>query len=153
MAWMAPRRPTHEISQSYNDGIANIFAVTDGAAPGYQPIETLRPKVSLHYEERRLGLQRYYSAAQDQIRVERVIRVPHAGGVTSQDVVIDEAGQRYRIDLVQLVPDVWPLSDDLTLVRYEQAGNGGTPPTQEDAQDDGSDVSDSDLGGENSGMV
>lgn len=119
-SWKQPQRPPVKISQCYNDGIANVFSTSDVAVPGYQPIEKLTPKVSLHYEERRLGLRRYYAAAQNQIRVERVIRVPHAGGVTSQDVVIDETGQQYRIDLVQLVPDVYPISDDLTLVKYEQ---------------------------------
>lgn len=119
-SWKRPQRPPVKISQCYNDGIANIFTVSDAARPGYQPIEELTPKISLRYEERRLGLQRYYDAKQNQIRVERVIRVPHAGGVTSQDAVIDEKGQQYRIDLVQLVPDVYPISDDLTLVKYEQ---------------------------------
>lgn len=120
MSWKMPRRPEHKITQCFNDGIANVFSIRDAAQPGYQPIEELTPKVSLHYEERRLGLQRYYDAKQNQIKVERVIRVPHAGGVTSQDAVIDEHGRRYRVDLVQLVPDVYPLSDDLTLVRFDQ---------------------------------
>lgn len=124
MAWKAPQRPAVKISQCYNGGLANIFTVSDAAAPGYLPIEQLTPKISLRYEERRLGIRRYYEAAQNQIRVERVIRVPHAGGVTSQDVVIDEKGQRYRVDLVQLVPDVYPPSDDLTLVEYEQIPKG-----------------------------
>lgn len=120
MIWKAPKRPEHKISQSFNDGIANIFAVADTARPGYQPLETLKPKISLHYEERRLGLQRYYKAQQNQIRVERVVRVPHAGDVTNQDVLVDETGRQYRIELVQMVPDVYPASDDLTLVRIEQ---------------------------------
>lgn len=118
--WKAPGRPDHKISQSYNDGYVRVFSVSDQAAPGYQPIEKLTEKMLLRYEERRLGLRRYYDALQNQIKVERVVRVPHAGGVTSQDVVEDQWGVRYRVDLVQLVPDVYPLSDDLTLVKYEQ---------------------------------
>lgn len=124
MSWRAPRRPDHKISQCYNDGIVTVFCVHDDAKPGYQPVESLTQKISLRYEERRLGLQRYYEAAQNQIRVKRVIRVPHAGDVTSQDVAVDEKGRRYRIDLVQLVPDVYPISDDLTLVQFEQSAEG-----------------------------
>ena len=89
MVWKAPQRPAVKISQCYNDGIANVFTVSDAAAPGYLPIEELTPKISLRYEERRVGIRRYYDAKQNQIRVERVIRVPHAGGVSSQDAVID----------------------------------------------------------------
>ena len=124
MAWKAPQRPAVKISQCYNDGIANVFTVSDCAAPGYLPIEELTPKISLRYEERRVGIRRYYDAKQNMIRVERVIRVPHAGGVNSQDAVIDEKGEQYRVDLVQLVPDVYPISDDLTLVRFEQVPKG-----------------------------
>ncbi len=120
MPWKMPQRPEHKISQVYNDGVAQVFSVADQAAPGYQPVEALTLRVTLRYAERRLGLQRYYAAAQNQIRAERVVRVPHTGLVSSQDVLIDEAGIRYRIDLVQLAPDVYPVSEDLTLVRYEQ---------------------------------
>lgn len=125
MSWKKPQRPTLKITQCYNDGIVNVFTVANGAAPGYQPVERLTPKISLRYEERKLGLQRYYEGLQNQVRIERVIRVPHAGAITSQDVVIDEHGREYRVDLVQLVPDVYPLSDDLTLVCYRQTGARG----------------------------
>lgn len=124
MPWQMPRRPDNRITQTYNDGVISVYSVSDEAAPGYQPVERLSFKGLLHYEERRAGLQRHYAARQNQIRVERVIRVPHAGAVTTQDVVMDEEGRRYRIDLKQLVPDVYPLSDDLTLVAYEQQGAG-----------------------------
>ena len=124
MSWKQPQRPPVKISQCYNDGMARVFSVSDAAAPGYQPIGELTLKISLPYEERRVGIKRYYDAQQNQIRVERVIRVQHVGGITSQDVVLDEKGRKYRIDLVQLVPDVYPVSDDLTLVDFEQIPRG-----------------------------
>lgn len=124
MSWKQPQRPPVKISQCYNDGMARVFSVSDAAAPGYQPIGELTPKIALPYEERRVGIKRYYDAQQNQIRVERVIRVQHVGGITSQDVVLDEKGRKYRIDLVQLVPDVSPVSDDLTLVDFEQIPRG-----------------------------
>lgn len=124
MSWKAPNRPANEISQTYNDGIVNIFYSKNVAKPGYAPVEDLTPKISLRYEERKLGIQRYYEARQNQIKVQRVIRVPRVSGtpVTSQDVAITEDGKKYRIDLVQLVPNVYPVSDDLTLVDYLQEG-------------------------------
>ena len=124
MSWKQPQRPPVKISQCYNDGMARVFSVSDAAVPGYQPIGELTPKIALPYEERRVGIKRYYDAQQNQIRVERVIRVQHVGGITSQDVVLDETGRKYRIDLVQLVPDVYPVSDDLTLVDFEQIPRG-----------------------------
>lgn len=120
MAWKTPYRPSNEVTQSYNSGVVTVYAVTDSARPGYQPVEQLTEKIKLRYEEQRLGLQRYYDAMQNQIQVERVIRVPRAGQITSQDVAETEDGRRYRIDLVQTVDGVWPPSQDLTLVKYQQ---------------------------------
>lgn len=120
MTWKAPYRPSNEVTQSYNSGVVTVYAVTDSARPGYQPVEQLTEKIKLRYEEQRLGLQRYYDAMQNQIQVERVIRVPRAGQITSQDVAETEDGRRYRIDLVQTVDGVWPPSQDLTLVKYQQ---------------------------------
>ena len=118
--WKKPFRPAGEVSQDFNDGVLKVFTVSDVAVPGRQPVEALGFKVKLRYAERRLGIQRYYSAFQNQKRVERVLRVPRTGDITSQDVVITEDGKRYRIDLVQSVDGVFPPCLDLTLVAYKQ---------------------------------
>ncbi len=128
MAWKAPYRPSNEVTQTYNSGVVTVYSVTDSARPGYQPVEQLTKKITLRYEEQRLGIQRYYDAMQNQIQVERVIRVQRAGQITNQDVAETEDGRRYRIDLVQSVDNVWPPSLDLTLAKYTQGeeahGNG-----------------------------
>lgn len=122
MAWKAPYRPNNQVTQSYNDGVVTVYAVTDSARPGYQPKAALvqPPKAVLRYEEQRLGIQRYYDARQNQVQVERVLRTPRAGRVTNQDAAVTEDGRRYRIDMVQTVDGVYPPSQDLTLARYEQ---------------------------------
>ena len=77
--------------------------------------------VTLNYENRRVGVQRYYDAKQAQTTVSRVIRVQHtATEITPQNKAVTEDGREYRIDLIQFVPDVYPPSDDLTLVAYRQ---------------------------------
>lgn len=129
--WKAPYRAKGEISQRYNDGIVRIYSVTDTAEPGYAPVETPTEKIKLPYEERRLGITRYFSGAQNQMQIDRVLRVQRAGKVNTQDIAVTEDGQNYRVDLVQSVPDVWPESMDLTLSKIEQiietegGGDGG----------------------------
>lgn len=118
--WKAPYRAKAEVSQSYPDGIVTIYAVTDSAQPGYQPQDTLQKKGTLRYEERRMGIQRYFSAAQNQVQISRVVRVPRRKEVSSQDVAVTEDGAQYRIELVQAVQDVFPPSMDLTLAKIEQ---------------------------------
>ena len=122
MPWKEPYRPRNDgtVTQSYNDGVVTICCVTDAAKPGFKPQPSLVLKTELRYEERRLGLQRYYEGRQNQVQIERVLRVPQRPGLSSQDVAITEDGEQYRIDLVQTVTDVYPPSMDLTLARVDQ---------------------------------
>lgn len=118
--WKTPYRAKGEVTQRFNDGIVRIYRVEDTAEPGYAPVETPTEKIRLAYEERRLGITRYFAGAQNQLRIDRVLRVQRAGKVSTQDIAVTEDGQNYRVDLVQSVPDVWPESVDLTLTKIEQ---------------------------------
>ena len=118
--WKEPYRPANEITQGFNDGLVTVYTVTNVSKPGYKPVEGLSAKISLRYAEQRLGIQRYYSGLQNQIQVERVLRVPRHGDVNSQDVAITEDGRQYRIDLIQQADGVYPPALDLTLVRIDQ---------------------------------
>lgn len=124
MAWKAPARPRADngITQPYNSGVVELYSVSDGAKPGYQPVEQLTFKARLRYEERTLGIQRAYLAKQAQAEVERVLRTPRVKGIGVRDVAVTEDGRRYRVDLVQSVDGVYPPSMDLTLARLEQDG-------------------------------
>lgn len=118
--YQRPNRPTHDITQPFNSGIVKIYALTNIAVPGYAPKMALKEKVTLRYEEMRLGINRYYQAMQNNIQIERVIRCPRWGDVTNQDVAITEDGKQYRIDLIQSVDDVYPACIDVSLTKIEQ---------------------------------
>ncbi|MBQ0166102.1 MAG: phage head closure protein [Treponema sp.] len=120
--WKKPYRPNADVTQSYNDGILTVYSVADIAQPGYKPVEKLTFKVKVPYEERSLGINRFYSAKQNQTNVERVVRIPKSNvAVTNQDIAITEDGEKYRIDLVQKVSDIFPPSFDLTLEAFTQS--------------------------------
>lgn len=121
--WKAPYRPAEsQITQNYDDGIVKIYRVSDAAQPGKMPVPKLDPQplFILRYREQRLGITRYYNALQNQIQIERVIRVPRAGTITNQNVAITEDGRQYGIDMVQSVFNVYPPSIDITLSKIEQ---------------------------------
>lgn len=104
--------------------MVTIYKVTDAAEPGYQPQEQLVKLAALCYENRRVGVARYYDAKQANTEVKRVLRVQHTTTeITPQNKAITEDGKEYRVDLIQFVPDVWPPSDDLTLVAYRQGAS------------------------------
>ena len=126
-----PQRPAHAVTQPFNDGMVRICRVTNYGGNGKLPEPVLSEKVILPYEERRLGIRRYYDAKENMAEVERVIRVPDPGVITtagkstvrgpvnSQDRAVTEDGSQYGIELVQEVPDVYPRSLDITLRRVE----------------------------------
>ena len=122
--WRAPNRPNHEITQDYNDGVVTVCAVRDAAPAGFMPKEELVEKYKLLFSEQRVGVMRFNAARQNQINVERVLRVQRVAGITNQDVAITQDGTKYRIDQVQTVPDVYPPSLDLTLILYTQGADG-----------------------------
>ena len=115
-----PFRPGNEISQTFNSGIAQIYRLEDQAEPGYKP--DLKPVylATLRYEEQRLGVTRFYAAQQNNIQIEKVIRIPAGAPVAAQDVVVTEDGVQFDVNLVQTVPGVWPASLDLTLTATKQ---------------------------------
>lgn len=121
MSWKKPDRQTGAITQPLNDGIVQICDVVNAAEPGFKPIDKLLPKGRLRYENQRVGIQRYYQAMQNQVQVDRVIRVARPPFlITSQDVAVTEDGREYNIRQVQSVDNCWPECLDLTLTAIEQ---------------------------------
>lgn len=118
--WKAPHRPDNEITQELNSGVVYIYSVEDSAQPGYQPKPALKLKLTLRYEEQRLGINRLYLSRQNQAEIEKVIRVPRQDSISNQDVAILESGSQYNIDYTQTVQDVYPPCLDLSLVKVEQ---------------------------------
>ena len=118
--WRAPHRPDNEITQEMNSGVVYIYSVEDSAQPGYQPRLSLTLKLTLRYEEQRLGINRLYLSRQNQAEIEKVIRVPRQDSISNQDVAILESGSQYSIDYTQTVQDVYPPCLDLSLVKVEQ---------------------------------
>lgn len=106
--------------QTFNDGIVEIFAVGNIAAPGDMPKDGLTRKETLRFHRRTIGIVRYYTAMQANQRVDAVLRCPFRAAVSAQDVALFE-GQQYKIKLVQRPEDIVPPVMDLTLERLGKA--------------------------------
>lgn len=104
--------------QTFNDGVCAVYEVKNTALPGRKPVETLEVKAAgLRYEERTVGVTRFYVAKRSEERIDRVLRVPRAGAVSVMDICVPVDGEQYRVRQVQHVMDVAPPSDDLALER------------------------------------
>lgn len=107
------------LTQTFNDGIISIYSVGNISEPGNMPKEGLTLKVGpLHYEERTVGMGRYWTAAQAQVRIEQLLRVPRISSVSTQDIAIVN-GQQYKIVQIQYPPGIEPSCMDLSLERLE----------------------------------
>ena len=109
-------------TQTYNDGVAVIYDVGKVAAPGNMPKEGLTFKVGpLGYDERTVGMSRFWAASQASVKISRLIRLPRLKSVSTQDILILDDGQQYGIKQLQYPDGVTPDSMDLSLERLEVA--------------------------------
>ena len=102
-------------TQSYNDGVITIYAVSNVASPGSMPVDKITLKESLRYDERTVGLNRFYAAMQNNVNIKYVLRAPRIRAVSTLDVAIPNDGKQYKIVQIQYPKDVEPPSMDLTL--------------------------------------
>lgn len=106
--------------QTYNDGLLTVYAVENAGEAGCAPAPVFAKKAVLRYEERTVGVTRYYAALQANVMVDLVLRCPRAPVVSPRDVAVLHNGRQYRITLIQYPRDVIPPSMDLTLERLEE---------------------------------
>ena len=104
-------------SQAFNDGIVDIFEVTNGAEPGQIPVEVLQPKGKLRFRERTVGIKRFTAFGQMDVDISRMIRTPKKHDVSTQDVAVINNVQ-YKIRQVQY-PERSPRCMDISLERIE----------------------------------
>jgi hypothetical protein len=107
-------------TQTFNDGVVGIYDLGNTASPGNMPVEGLTLKQTLRYHERTVGLARYYTALQANVKINYVLRCPRLRDVSAQDVAIPNDGKQYRITLIQYPEDIEPPVMDLTLEKLAQ---------------------------------
>ncbi len=105
--------------QTFNDGVVSIYTVGNIATAGNMPKEglTLKFEKPLPYEERTVGMGRYWAAMQNQVKVQQMLRVQRINNLSTQDVAIPIDGEQYKIVQVQYPKDVEPPCMDLSLER------------------------------------
>lgn len=105
-----------KITQTFNDGVLSIYKVDNISPPGGKPKQGLTFKVGpLHYEERTVGMSRYWNAMEVNAKVQQMLRVPRVNVVNSNDIAIPNDGTQYKILQVQYPKGVEPPCMDLSL--------------------------------------
>lgn len=107
-----------KLTQTFNDGVLTVYSVGNIASAGNKPKNGLTSKlIGLRYEERVVGMSRYWTALQAQAKVNQMLRVPRINSVSIQDIVIPIDGKQYKIVQIQYIQDVEPACMDLSLER------------------------------------
>jgi hypothetical protein len=107
------------LTQTFNDGILHIYSVENIAESGNLPKDRLKAKISnLRYSERVVGMVRYWTAFQNQIQINQMVRTQRIDSVNVHDVAVLN-GKYYDIVQIQYVQDVEPACMDLSLERLE----------------------------------
>lgn len=102
------------------EGFLTVYRLENIAQKGRMPSEKLVKLCDEYYQERTVGVTRYYAALGADRRISGVVRIWLNPEVCADQYVVLEDGAQYRIDLVQKTTDDDGLAVmDLTLVKLE----------------------------------
>lgn len=101
--------------QTFNDGLVLIFKTDSDGIPAEKLFQ-------LRFEERVVGMNRYFTALSVSKKISRVIRIPQRRSVTTEEIArIGE--EYYEIIQIQFINDTSIPVMDLTLKRVGIKGN------------------------------
>lgn len=100
--------------ESLADGYVQIYAVKNVAAEGDRPREGLSQIVSLPFDYKTVGYNRYWKAEQADVKISAVISVPYRPQISTQEIAVIGTTQ-YYIRQVQRIKDTRPETLKLSL--------------------------------------
>ena len=104
----------------FDDGVLIINSTENIANKGDMPVYRLSPKSRHFYEERRVGVTRFYAAQKVNARVDKVVRIWRDDKICADDICILQNGLQYRIGQIQPTFDDDGLAvTDLSLERLD----------------------------------
>lgn len=105
---------------SYDDGVLTVFTSKNGSADGTIPKKVLQERFQSFYEFSTVGMQRYYTALQNNQRVTDAVKIPDRRHISTDDTVQLEDGMYYRVLQVQWITEK---NEQKTLLSLERIGD------------------------------
>lgn len=96
-----------DIFEAFIDGICSFREIDEDGNAGEE-------KASIRYQERTVGIKRFYEAMTNKVQIDKLIRVPWQPWLTTEylAVIKDDV---YEIKQVQTIPDTLPKTNDISL--------------------------------------
>lgn len=104
--------------QTYESGMLSIMQaeLKDDPDPTKEQSEVLKPLFpKLYYDERTVGISRFYQGKQSDVKIDRLVRCPRQKNVSTTHFAVTEDGVQYYIRQIQYPVGVEPPSMDLSL--------------------------------------
>lgn len=93
--------------EAFADGICSFREIDEDGNAGIE-------KAHIRYQERTVGVKRYYEAMTNKVQVDMLIRVPWQAWLTTEYLAVIN-GQVYEIKQVQTIADSLPKTNDVSL--------------------------------------
>ena len=93
--------------ETFNDGICSFRMIDEEGNAG-------KEREHLRFQERTVGVKRYYEAMTAKAQIDRLIRVPFRPWITTEYLAVIQ-GQVYEIRQAQAIPDTHPKTNDVSL--------------------------------------
>lgn len=98
--------------QTFNDGICTIATIINANGLKIK-------QAGIRYDNRTVGLERFYKAAEYQQRCDKVIRIPLIVEPQATDIVIMN-GDQYNVIQVQMIKDAKPQAWQLSIEKRKK---------------------------------
>ncbi len=112
-------KSTKEKFLTFNHGVADFFRLVNVAQAGNKPVYQREKIVTLRFEYETLGMNRFYTALQADVKLDELIITPLYRSISTQDIVAI-FGKSYRIEQVQHITDTKPPASRFSLSKLEE---------------------------------
>lgn len=97
------------------DGMVQICTVTNIAEDGDRPKDGLHPVYTLPFDYKTVGYDRYWKAAQADVKISMAISVPFRPEISTQSIAVMGDNTQYYVRHVQRITDTRPQTLKLSL--------------------------------------
>lgn len=100
--------------EAFADGLVTVYSVVNIAEEGDRPRDGLRKLLSLPFDYKTVGLNRYVQGRQEDVEISEMVSVPCVSNISTQNIVVINNIQ-YKIWQMQRVNDTRPNTLKLSL--------------------------------------
>lgn len=105
--------------KTFNDGLVLLYKVGNIAEEGDMPKDGLMQEQMYRFHYETIGVQRNYTAMQNDVKLSELISIPKDRSISPLDVAIIN-GKQYEIMQVQHIDDTLPPTSKLSLRKIEE---------------------------------